>query len=256
MYGLYNGRAKLTPEGEIIELLWASRPIFNPEPREPSEPDGSWGKLQEWKEEFETEYASAASGDKWEAAQKENARRCAARARRRLFELARCNHFDLFITLTLDREKVDRYDIRAVTKKLNTWLDNRVRRHGLKYLLVPELHKDGAYHYHGLINSDAVRLFDSGRTYKDGRTIYNLPDWKFGFTTAVKLNGEYENVCKYIAKYVTKQISTGKIAGRYCYSGGDLEKPTVKYFTWDKEPEGNELLIEAAGLMLRYVTPP
>lgn len=58
-------------------------------------------------------------------------------------------------------EKVDRYDASAVTRKLNSWLDNQVRRKGLAYVLVAERHKDGAVHFHGFFN-DALPVVDSG----------------------------------------------------------------------------------------------
>ncbi len=63
--------------------------------------------------------------------------------------------------LTLDPARVNRYDVREVTRHLNHWLDNQVRRKGLAYVLVPERHKDGAIHFHGFFN-DALEARDSG----------------------------------------------------------------------------------------------
>ncbi|MFQ7854076.1 MAG: hypothetical protein ACLRIS_01925 [Flavonifractor plautii] len=56
---------------------------------------------------------------------------------------------------------MNRYDVREVTRHLNHWLDNQVRRKGLAYVLVPERHKDGAIHFHGFFN-DALEARDSG----------------------------------------------------------------------------------------------
>ena len=75
--------------------------------------------------------------------------RAARRARAALRDLALCNDFDCFVTLTLDGAQVNRYDPKQVIQKLNRWADNKVRRDGLRYVLVPELHKDGAIHFHG-----------------------------------------------------------------------------------------------------------
>lgn len=61
------------------------------------------------------------------------------------------NGFSHFVTFTLDKEKVDRYDPGLIMKRVNRILDNLVRRNGLTYILVTELHRDGAYHFHGFI---------------------------------------------------------------------------------------------------------
>ena len=174
----------------------------------------------------------------------ERARR---RARTAVRDLARSNAFDYFVTFTLDGTKVNRYDAAEIVKRLNVWLDNRVRRDGLRYVLVPELHKDGAIHFHGLIN-DALRRVDSGtmtapgwkkprkprskaeaaRWAADGAVVvWNLPAWDFGFTTAIPLYGEREAAVGYVCKYVAKQSE--KIGGRWYYSGGDLQRPATVY---------------------------
>lgn len=172
-----------------------------------------------------------------------------ARARRRakaaVADIALSNEFSYFVTLTLDKEKVDRYDVGEVTKKLNNWLDNRVRRNGLKYVLVPELHKDGAIHFHGFFN-DALPAVDSGTLTTKGKPrkprskaerrrmldagsheVYNLPAWSLGFSTAIKLYGDRRAAVGYVCKYISK--TADKIGGRWYYSGGDLSRPEVTY---------------------------
>ena len=84
------------------------------------------------------------------------------RARAKLRRLALSNDFQYFVTLTLDPEKIDRYDGAAVTKALGRWCDNMVRRHGLRYILVPEQHKDGAFHFHGFMAGSGLIARDSG----------------------------------------------------------------------------------------------
>lgn len=61
--------------------------------------------------------------------------------------LALANDFRWFVTLTLAPDKVDRYDAGEVVRKLSQWCNNQVKRRGLKYVLVPERHKDGALHF-------------------------------------------------------------------------------------------------------------
>lgn len=153
------------------------------------------------------------------------------RARANLRRLALANGFEYFVTLTLDPEKIDRFDGAAVTRALDQWCDNMVRRHGLRYILVPELHKDGAFHFHGFMAGDGLAAVDSGVQW-DGRPVYNLPQWKLGFTTAQRLYGTYSAAVGYCCKYIGKQAGARPL-GRWYYSGGALAKPEKLYVTLD-----------------------
>ena len=145
------------------------------------------------------------------------------RARAKVRRLALANDFAWFVTLTLDPAKIDRYDPAAVTKALNRWADNMVRRHGLRYILVPERHKDGAFHFHGFLAGQGVALHDSGVRW-EGRPVYNLPQWTLGFSTAQDLYGEYPAAVAYCCKYIGKQDGQRPL-GRWYYSGGPLQQP-------------------------------
>lgn len=185
----------------------------------------------------------------------ENQARAMRRARSRVRDLALTNDFEFFVTLTLDASRVNRYDIREVTRKMSQWCDNQVRRKGLKYILVPELHKDGAIHFHGFFNG-ALEAVDSGTMTRNGSRpkkprsarqraqmeaegyapVYNLPGWTLGFTTAIRLYGERTAAVGYVCKYISKAAqTTGKIGGRWYYSGGDLKLPEVVFCNLDAE---------------------
>ena len=69
------------------------------------------------------------------------------------------------------------------------------------------------------------------KSYKKGHPVFNLPRWTLGFSTAIELYGEYASACAYVCKYVRKQEE--KIGGRWYYSGGKLEKPTISYPAFD-----------------------
>lgn len=153
------------------------------------------------------------------------------RARANLRRMALANSFDYFATLTLDPDRIDRYDGKAVTRALNQWCDNMVRRHGLRYILVPEQHKDGAFHFHGFFAGDGLKVVDSGVKWDD-RPVYNLPQWSLGFTTAQRLYGEYTAAVGYCCKYIGKQEGQRPL-GRWYYSGGALAKPEKVYATLD-----------------------
>lgn len=207
----YFARVKKYPDGSM-DVLVCDRAIFRGAGWEcrgsairdsPSDPESEAGEV--------------------EASPSERAMR---RARAQVRELAYANEFSLFVTLTLNGAAVDRYDMAAITKKLNVWLDNQVRRRGLAYVLVPERHKDGAIHFHGLFN-DALEAVDSGHTDKGGHVIYNLPRWTLGFTSAIRLYGDREQAISYVTKYIGKQGE--KPGGRWYYSGGALRRPEVTY---------------------------
>lgn len=249
---LYNRRVKTNPmTGEVIEDMCCSRPIFNPTGavlRGPTSfsPDEKLDGGKPCEKPVENEPAQGASDAQ---------RRAARRARKQIFELCACNDLDLFFTLTLDKELIDRYDYKGIVRKFGQWADNRVRRKGLRYVAVPELHKDGAVHFHGLCNAAAVRLVDSGRTdKKSGQKIFNLSDWTLGFTTAIYIYGAPGAAAQYVAKYVTKQAQGGTIGGRYYLHGGDLQHARCTYYHEDFDAfEGKEIECgEGAVMRVKY----
>lgn len=201
-------RMKSYPDG--VEIIAANRPVF----REPGfELSDKWGSK---KSEVKREKPSV-------PVDTDRARRRAASAVR---DLVLCNDFRYFVTLTLDKEKIERYEISEIVKHLRVWLDNAVRRQGLKYVLVPEYHKDKAIHFHGFFN-DALPVIPAGVTDGHGHPVFNLPSWTYGFTTAIEIYGDYQKATAYICKYVRK--SSEKIGGRWYFHGGKLNKPDISY---------------------------
>lgn len=81
-----------------------------------------------------------------------------ARARAAVRDIALCNQFDYFITWTLDGSLINRYDADEVKRRVLTFLKNKVHRNGFAYVIVPEFHKDGAIHFHGLCKLGTMRL--------------------------------------------------------------------------------------------------
>lgn len=174
------------------------------------------------------------------AAEGEDKERSMRRARAKLRRLALANDFEYFVTLTLDGAKIDRYDPKAVVKALGQWSDNMVRRHGLRYILVPERHKDGALHFHGFMGGRGLKATDSGVEW-DGRPVYNLPQWTLGFSTAQRLYGDYHAAVGYCCKYIGKQGE--RPAGRWYYSGGALAEPVKEYLEMDYHAAVENLLV-------------
>lgn len=151
------------------------------------------------------------------------------RTRSALYAYARQCNWDYFVTFTFSKDKVDRYDFKVCTSKVRKWFNHLKQRKAvdLQYIIVPEQHKDGAWHMHGLIaNIGNIELSDSGKRYK-GQIIYNLLGWKNGFSTATKIIDTYK-AAAYIVKYITKDLcSITKGKQRY-YVSQNIPKPVVK----------------------------
>ena len=172
-----------------------------------------------------------------------------SRARRNIFQYAMCNEFEYFITLTLDKEKADRYDLDQWAKDLGEWIRNKQKKNlaykseKVEYLLIPETHKDNAWHIHGLIRGlpeNRLRIFEENEVLPDrmrkmilsGR---ELKEWshythRFGWNSLERIR-DRDSVAKYITKYLTKDISeikNRKNKKLYYHTRG-LKKPIRTY---------------------------
>ena len=149
-----------------------------------------------------------------------------------IYNIARSNEWKWFITLTLNPEKVDRSSYDECTKKLQNFLDNLRRRYcpNLKYLIVPELHKDKTnYHFHGLLACcDELEFLFSGKFDNSGKPIFNILQWSYGFTTATLVE-DTSRASSYITKYVTKETEQYlKNKHRYYTNRNTLRTPAEK----------------------------
>lgn len=252
---MYNCRIKQKrlADGSFVpvEIMVCDRFIFNPDGCKPSE----LSRAREYRLAYEEAAHELLLGElprggnyiPAKSTAEEKLARSKRRAKAKLYDIIVANDFDCFVTLTLDGDKIDRKDYGAVIKRLNTWLDNRVRRSGLRYCGVAEKHKKGGIHFHLLCNADSLRLVDSGTVSvpdhkkpikvetadrlripdSERKIVYNLPEWKLGFSTAVMTYGDVAAVAHYVGKYITK--GEEKIGGRWYYSGGKLERLYCSY---------------------------
>ena len=155
-----------------------------------------------------------------------------------IYEYSYANMWDWFITFTFAPEKADRFDYDDVVKKTRKWFMNLRNRKApdLKYLFIPEKHKDGAYHIHGLLaDCGSLEFEDSGRvavgkkavkrTEKNNNfpTIYNVSGWRFGFSTATRIQ-DNNRACSYMAKYITKDLCDDLHGKRRFYPSNNLNR--------------------------------
>lgn len=225
-----NALIKRYPDG-TYQVTCFSRPTYNRGGME----DADKLHQQRRRKEFEAKHSELLnSGKPRERTRSDNARR----AKNSVFDIAALNDWQYFVTLTLDADKINRYDPAQIVRPVTKWFDNLVQRKGLRYLIVPEHHSDGAIHFHGLISGDGLRLSDSGTVkvpYRkkpvkratakrngvpdaDQKTVYNWDDFRLGFSTALAVYGERGNLAKYMTKYITKDLT--KIFGQTYFAGG------------------------------------
>lgn len=259
-------RVRIYPGG-IVELMAASRPIFG---------RAGWEAVDGPKAAPRRKDAAESGVQEDKGALERSIRRARARVR----DIALANGFEYFVTLTLAPEAVDRYDDRAVVRKLSTWADNEARRCGLRYVLVPERHKDGAIHFHGFAAWDRAPgpvWVDSGTVRRPGikkpcrpadaeqraawlaeggQVVYNAPRWRLGYSTALHVYGDYLAAVGYCCKYIGKDLGReggGRIGGRWYYSGGALHEPRTEYVPMSVDdvlslPGAHAFSVDQAGL--------
>jgi hypothetical protein len=155
-----------------------------------------------------------------------------SRAKSRVFELALCNDWTIFLTFTLDPEKYNRDDLKKFQKDVSQFIRNYNRLHGLsiKYLLIPEEHKKGGWHMHGFLMGlpkSHLRRFELKEKLpryirekiKVGQEIYEWQAYrkKFGFCDLEPVKDSFA-VSAYVTKYITKDLDrTVKESGAHLY---------------------------------------
>lgn len=189
-----------------------------------------------------------------------------ARTRQKIGDYARSCSWQWWCTLTFSPDQVDRTDFKQCMKKVRSWLNNQ-RKHyasNLFYLVVPEMHTKNqkkygiCWHAHALMaDVGNMSMEFSGHYDNAGRPIYNLSGWRFGFSTAVKIEeGETYRVSRYILKYLNKQSHLLSKGSHRYYASRNLPKPLVTKLI---VPPGDiddliEKIIDSTGKNVVYVS--
>lgn len=171
------------------------------------------------------------------------------RAREKIYQLVEGNlgrdgRKPIFFTLTQkDQEtnlRISNAKIKALMRRLKVFLG-----YSPKYLIVPEFHKSGAIHYHGV--------------------FFNLPYihvkkfrhdlWKQGYVD-LQLPKKIKSVARYLAKYLTKDtlVNLPKNEKTY-FCSRDLIRPVLHYT--DSKPQDIIEVLEAVklvnGIKIKYI---
>lgn len=234
---LYNCKIKHYPDGKT-NTIYCNRPIFHPDIE---------------KDDIKS-YDDTESDDSTKPSSKENSgssefrEDVLKRNREKVFDIVYSNKWIWFLTITFDPKNVDSSNVSDVMRKLQYWLNHKVQRSGLKYILIPErFHHSDGIHCHALVN-DAIKTEYSGRVrfgkksfreqdcerlgieYTDNDKIYNVPDWKYGFSTALPVTDNSGKLSVYLTKYITKGVD--RIFGRYYWSSRNIvREPEIEYLS-------------------------
>lgn len=164
-----------------------------------------------------------------------------SRAKRIILELALCNPWKWFCTFTLDPNKFDRYHLDVWYKSFTQWIRDQRKKFGVQidYILIPELHKDGAWHMHGMF-SDVPGL----TSFSDLRTQgWKIPDYlvtnnfycwpayhqKYGYCSFGSIKSAV-GAGFYVTKYMEKSFSDTELpVGAHLYYASHGLNRAVKH---------------------------
>lgn len=162
------------------------------------------------------------------------------RAKNTVREYALCNCWDYFLTITFAIDQWNRYDLQGRVRELMQYFQN-LRKRGvfpdLRYVLVPEFHKDGAVHFHGLISGIPEEAIDElppwapVSTRSHGNRHIPLLTSRYGWTTLSPIVSNI-GVGFYISKYITKSMASMAVlkgVHTYYHSRGLLRAVVVGY---------------------------
>lgn len=171
-----------------------------------------------------------------------------SRARSKLLQYALCNEWDFFATITVSPERFERTDLQSIHKYLSQWFLDYRKRYGseVKYVLVPEVHKKGGWHFHGFIR---------------GIKAEHLSRFVAGVHPVKLVNGDYYNFGRlseavgyvslspvknsvgasfYMMKYITKEMV---VSGYYEHlyfacRGLNTARPAADVYAYNQRLEG------------------
>lgn len=167
------------------------------------------------------------------------------RARNKILEYVLCNDFVFFVTFTLDPKKYDRNNLKLFIKHFGYFIQdyNRRKNADIKYLLIPEQHKDGCWHMHGFImglSYDRLELFDLHgdralppyivKKIRNNELLYYFSEYekRFGYNIFEPIRNKKASVL-YMCKYLTKDLSRNvtELGNHLYYCSKGLKKAEI-----------------------------
>ena len=167
-----------------------------------------------------------------------------SRSRRLIKDYLLCNSFQMFVTCTFAPEKINSFDYTLVRKSLTSFFNDFRKRvsPSFRYLLVPEKHKSGAWHFHGVVKGIPESEFfvpeKIRRKYPDGsyKLVPNTPryvSWKryekrFGWFNCSYIKDPIA-CATYVSKYITKDLTSFFAGRQVLLNSKGLAKPELVF---------------------------
>lgn len=142
------------------------------------------------------------------------------RAKSNIFDYCMCNEFYYFVTITVNSEH-DRKDLDWLRKTTNQIIRDCRHKYGgyFKFILIPEQHKDGAWHMHGLFDKSFGQDF-----YINDKNYLSWSSYdKIGFSSISKIQN-YDACIKYITKYIKKDFEKREKGKHLYFCSNNLKK--------------------------------
>lgn len=121
-----------------------------------------------------------------------------SRTKRHIRELALCNNFTHFATVTVNSDNADRFSLTECQNLIRKKLHAIKRKNkDFAFLFITEEHKNGAFHFHGLVKNLDFYINKNGYL---SNSVFDT----IGFNSFSKIK-DFEKTCNYITKYITKK---------------------------------------------------
>lgn len=135
-----------------------------------------------------------------------------SRSKSKIYDYACNNDFKYFVTITC-KSSYDSYNLDKLRRDISQIIRDLRKKYkcNIEYILIPEKHKKGNFHLHGMFTKDIELDF-----YKNEHCYFGIRSFdKIGFTSLAPIRN-YKATCKYITKYITKDLFTLN-KGKHCY---------------------------------------
>ncbi len=169
------------------------------------------------------------------------------RAKNKLEDTIYSNDWDAFLTITFDNRKANRFDMKLLLKKVQSWF-TKVKRNtcpDLKFIILPDISygkggsrvtdENGNYavHFHCLLaNIHNLEIAENlGISFdKKGRRVFSIPelDKNLGFSYLTFINEEIDGLCKYFRKRICLENEYRKEIGKRYYCSQNLKKCRIE----------------------------
>lgn len=138
------------------------------------------------------------------------------------------NDFEYFATITVNSLNCDRFSLTSCQEKMKKICKKIQRKNkNFKYIYITEKHKDGAFHFHGMVKG--LKLYKNNNGYFSNHDFDTLGYNSF---SAIK---SYNKCCNYITKYITKNCIKNEDNQIYFCSRGLNRGDTELMLDYDLE---------------------